>query len=298
MEIQKFLPGIKKNILLKNYTTFKIGGKANYFFVAENKKNLISAVKAAKKFKISFFVLGGGSNLLIPDKGYKGLVIKVDNKKLKIKKNKKIEIFSEAGTTLTKLVSEFTKKEISSLEWATGIPGTLGGAIYGNTGAFGKSIKDNIKEVEVFDSQRFKIRFLKNKDCKFSYRNSIFRNKKNLIIISAKLKGKSGNKKDIRNKIKRYLNEKKQNQPLSFYSAGSIFKNPKRFSAAYLIEKCNLKGKREGNVKISEKHANFIVNLGNGRARDVKKLINFVKKEVKNRFKIKLEKEVCFLNKF
>jgi len=266
---------------LKKYTTFKIGGPAKYFFVAKNKKDLIKAIKVAKKLKLPFFILGGGSNLLVSDKGFNGLVIKY-------------------GQPLSLYVSK-------GLEWAAGLPGTIQGAVYGNAGAFQKSMKDVVKEVEVFDTKTGKVQIFKNKDCKFSYRNSIFRKKKNLIILSVKIKSKKSNPK----KIKQYLDYRKKTQPLNFPSAGSVFKNPvaflageldkedkssfSAFAAARLIEECELKGKRVGNVKISEKHANFIVNLGRGKAEDVKKLINLAKKKVKNKFGINLEEEIQFL---
>jgi len=255
----------QKNVSLKNYTTFKIGGRAKYFFIAKKKEDLIKAVATAKKLKLPFFVLGSGSNLLVSDQGFKGLVIKY-------------------GQPLSSYVSK-------GLEWAIGIPGTVQGAVCGNAGAFKKSMKDVVEKVEVFDAKTGKIKFFKNKDCQFSYRNSIFKKNKNLIVLSVKIKPKKSNIK----KIKQYLNYKKERQPLNCPSAGSIFKNPSGFSAGELGEKCGLKGKRIGQAKISEKHTNFIVNLGNARAKDVKKLINLIKKEVKKKFKINLEEEIQFL---
>ena len=265
MNIKKLLPGVKRNVLLKNYTTFKIGGPAKYFYIAQNKTELIGATKQAKKIKLPFFVLGGGSNLLVSDEGFNGLVIKF-------------------GQPLSSYVSK-------GLEWAVGIPGTVQGAVCGNAGAFKKSMKDVVESVEVFDTETGKVKIFKNKDCRFSYRNSIFRKKKNLIILSVRIKTKKVNAK----KIKQYLDYKKQTQPLNFPSAGSIFKNPKGFSAGELIEKCGLKGEKIGNVKISEKHGNFIVNLGRGKAKDVIKLIKLIKQKVKNKFKVNLEEEIQYL---
>lgn len=255
----------RKNVLLKNHTTFKIGGPAKYFFVAETKDDLIKAILEAKKLNLPFFILAGGSNLLVSDDGYKGLVIKT-------------------GKPLSSYVSK-------GLEWAAGIPGTVEGAVYGNAGAFGKSMKDAVESVEVFDAEIKKIKVFKNRDCKFAYRDSIFKRNKNLIILSVKIKSKKSNPK----KIKKYFKYKKEKQPLDYASAGSVFKNPEGFSAGELVEKCGLKGKRIGNVKISEKHANFIVNLGQGRAKDVKKLIKLIKKKVKEKFGIKLEEEIELL---
>jgi UDP-N-acetylmuramate dehydrogenase len=294
MTIEKELPGIKKNIFLKSYTTFKIGGPAKYFFPAKNKEDLILAIKAAKKNKLPFFILGGGSNLLVSDKGYKGLIIKLKTKKPKLKsKNQKSKIIeTESGTSLSELGNLAFKNNLTGLEWAIGIPGTAGGAIWGNAGAFGKSMADIVKTVEVLNSESLRIKTLKNKDCKFAYRDSIFRRKKKLIILSALLQFKKSNKRKIKNKIEEYLKHRKETQPLKFSSTGSIFKNPQGFSAGELIEKCGLKGKKIENVKISGKHANFIVNLGRGKAKNVKKLIELIKKEVKNKFKINLEEEI------
>ena len=311
-----FSPGIKKNILLKNCTTFKIGGKAKYFFIAKTQKDLISAVKTAKKNNLPFFILGQGSNLLVSDRGYNGLVINFQFSIFNFQKNK---IIAGGGAPLGKLVTASAEKNLTGLEWAAGIPGTVGGAIFGNTGAFGKSMKDIIKGVEVFDAKTGKIKNFKNKNCKFGYKNSIFKKNKKLIILSALLKLKKSRKEEIKRKIKKYLNYRKEKQPLNFLSAGSVFKNfipgqneisgagpalktawkdfreKEMIPAAYLIEKCNLKGKRLGNVKISEKHANFIINLGQGKAEDVIKLIKLAKRKVKNKFGIFLKEEIQYL---
>jgi len=309
MDIKKILPKIKKNVLLKDYTTFGIGGPAKYFLETEKKEDIVRVISAAKKFNLPFFILGGGSNLLVSDKGFKELVIKIKNKELKVKNNK---IFVEAGVVLNQLVNTALKNNLSGLEWAAGIPGTVGGAICGNAGAFNKSTGDLVKNVEVLEVANCKIKILNNKDCNFRYRDSIFKHKKNLIVLSATLQLKKINRKEIKERIKKYLNYRKETQPLNYPSAGSIFKNPKGFSgaaaslaaasfaaasfaAARMIEECGLKGKRIGNVKISEKHANFIVNLGQGKAKDVKKLIELAKKRVKNKFGIDLEEEICYL---
>jgi len=331
MDIKKDLPGIQENILLKDYTTFKIGGKAKYFFEAKGKEELIKAILVARKFKLPFFILGGGSNILVSDRGFKGIVIKcqMSNVKCQNQNSKLKTIYAEAGTPLAFLVSMAVKKWWTGLEWAIGIPGTIGGAIYGNAGAFGKSIGDTIKSVEIlkipgykipnskfqipnkFQIPKFKTKILKNKDCKFSYRDSVFKQNNNLVVLSAEIQLKKGKKLKIQKKIKEYLNYRRKTQPLNFPSAGSVFKNPSGFSAgelseedkssslafaaARLIEECGLKGKMIGKAKISEKHANFIVNLGRAKAKDVKRLINLIKKKVKKNFGIILEEEIQYL---
>jgi len=292
MEIESVLSGIKKNVLLRDYTAFKIGGSAKYFFTANNKEDLIKAILLAKKLKLPFFIFGGGSNLLVSDEGFEGLTIKVQSSDFEVRS---CEIFTEAGVILNQLVIIALKNNLTGLEWAAGIPGTVGGAIFGNAGAFGKSIGDLIEEVEVLDSESEKIKILGNKDCKFSYRNSLFKKNKNLIILSAIFQLKKEKKSEIERKIKEYLDYRRETQPLNFPSAGSVFKNPLGFSAGDLIEKSGLKGKKIGDVKISEKHANFILNLEKGRARDVIELIKLIKKEVKNKFGIALEEEIQYL---
>ncbi|KPJ71606.1 hypothetical protein AMJ50_01180 [Parcubacteria bacterium DG_74_3] len=292
MTIEKELSGIQKNVLLKNYTTFKIGGKTNYFYIAKSKKELIFAVKMAKKFRLSFFILGKGSKLLVSDEGFKGLVIKLEKVNCKLENEK---IYAEAGVSLNRLVKMATENNLTGLEWAAGIPGTVGGAIRGNAGAFGSSIKDIVEKVEVYDVRNDKVKILKNKDCQFGYRESTFKKNPHLIILSSQFHLKGGDKKKITEKIKENLNYRKQRQPLEFPSAGSVFKNPPGDSAGELIEKCGLRGKQIGKIKISEKHANFIINLGNGRAGDVKKLIELIKKEVKKKFAIELEEEIQYL---
>jgi len=313
MDIKKELPGVKENILLKKYTTFQIGGRASYFLIARKKEELIKALKITKKYNLPFFILGNGSNVLISDKGLKGLVIKLENKNYKIRNS---EIIADSGTPLFLLVREAVKRNLTGLEWAAGIPGTVGGATRGNAGAFGQSMKDIIKEVEFFDLSNLKIKKIKNLKCNFSYRDSIFKRKRNFIILSVCLKLMEGKKKIIKEKIREFLNHRKERHPKQ-PSAGSIFKGvrakdlgekffrkfpeaknavkEKGIPAAFLINQCKLSGKKIGRAQISRKHPNFIVNLGGARAKDVIKLIHLIKKKVKNRFGITLEEEIQHL---
>ena len=231
---------------------------------------------------------------MVSGKRFNGVVVRIENSAFDIL-NSKITV--DAGLPLAKLLNISAKNRLAGLEWGVGIPGTVGGAIYGNAGSFGKSMKDVVKEVEVLDIKNLDFKIYNLKNCKFSYRESAFKKKKNLIIVSAVLGLRKGKKKQIENKIKEYLEYKKQTQPLNFPSAGSIFKNPRGFSSSILttarmIEECGLKGKKAGDAKISEKHANFIINLGGATAKDVKKLINLAKKSVKKKFKVVLEEEV------
>ena len=315
MNIKDKLPKVKENIFLAKHTTFKIGGRACYFFKAKNKEDLIKAVRIAKEFKMPFFILGEGSNVLFSDKGFKGLIIKTLNSKFQILDSK---IYAEAGVELDKLVKLSLKESFTGLEWAVGIPGTMGGAIYGNAQAFNNKMSDMVEKVEVLDIKGLKIKNLSKKQCRFSQKNSVFKTNKNLIIISEILKLKKGKKKEIKEKIKKYLNYRKRNHPLNFPSAGSVFINKeikiksskllKKFPelkelnkkgiipSAYLIEKCGLKGKKIGKAQISDKHANFIVNLGGAKAKDVLKLMKLAKQKVKKNFKISLKEEIQIIN--
>ena len=289
---------IKKNVPLKKYTTFRIGGRAEYFVEAGTKKQIIEAVKWARNKKLPFFILGGGSNLLVSDKGYDGLVIKIQNSKFKIQNdNSKFKIICESGALLSSLVSEAIKNSLTGLEWAAGIPGTVGGAVRGNAGAFEGEMEDNIESVEVFDSEKMQIKKLSNRNCRFGYRKSIFKEKRNLVILSCEMAFKKRDKKTIKEKVQKYLAYRYQRHPKE-PSAGSVFKNTGKEPAALLIHRSGLTGEKIGKAKISEKHSNFIVNSGGADAKDVIRLINLVKKTVKKKFKISLREEIQPLGKF
>lgn len=301
---------LQKKVTLAPFSTFKIGGVAEYFVRVKNQNEIIEAINWAREKKLPFFILGNGSNVLFSDKGFNGLIIKLQNNKFKIKNE---EIIAQAGCQLQTLVKESIKKNLAGLEWAIGIPGTLGGAIYQNAGAFGREMKDIVKMVKILEIQasKFRIRELKNKDCKFGYRESIFKKRKNWIILEAILNLKKTKKEELKKKIKEFLKIRKERQPLEYPSAGSVFKNiplkkiPKKLKEKFkekiknnylpvgaLIESLGLKGKKIGGAKISEKHANFIVNVGKAKAEDVKKLIDLIKKEIKKEFKLEVKEEI------
>ena len=299
-KLREELPEIQKGILLKDYTTFKIGGPAKYFFVAKTKEDLVNAVKIAKKLKLPVFILGGGSNLLVSEKGFKGLVIKMQNENCEVQGNK---IFVSAGAALSGLSGFAAENGFKGFEWSAGVPGTVGGAIFGNAQAFGDKISDKIESAEALDIKTLKIKRLSKKQCKFSLKNSIFKNPptggKNLIIISAVFFPEKGDKEKIQEKTKEFLNYRKSHHPMVFPSAGSVFVNPEKggeiIRAGYLIEKAGLKGKKIGGAQISEQHANFIINLGNAKAKDVLALIKLAQKKVKKIFGVLLETEVQIL---
>jgi len=315
MKIEDFFPKIKKNISLAQYTTFKIGGKAQYFLEVNDEAELKETIFKVSKLKIPFFILGGGSNLLISNNGYDGLVIKINYQEIEINNNL---ITVSAGVFLSKLLQFSISESLSGLEWAIGVPGTIGGAIRGNAGAFDLSIGDSIKNVFVINTNNQKVEKISHRDCKFDYRTSIFKKKNNLIILKAEIFLHKKDKNLIENQTREYLIYRKEKQPSGF-SAGSVFKNYKIkniiekkrlieehpelekviknniIPSAFLIDKCNLKGKKIGRVMLSLVHANFIINLGRGKSEDVLKLIYIIKKEVNKKYGIILEEEIQYI---
>jgi len=295
MDIEKIIPGLKKGVSLKDYTTFKTGGKARYFFEVKTRKDLIKAVKAARNSGVPFFLLGGGSNLIADDKGYRGLIVRCQMPNIKYQRNG--IIYAEAGVKLSDLAVLSSKKSLTGLEWAAGIPGTIGGAVCGNAGwrEEKNSISSVVKSVEVLDvGPKLKINKISAKDCNFGYRNSVFKHNKNLIVLGAFLELKKGDKKKIEEEISDILKKRSQKIPAGF-SAGSVFKNPEGRYAGELIEKCGLKGKKIGGAKISENHANFIINSGSAKSKDIEALMDLAKKEVKRKFGIILKEEIQHL---
>jgi UDP-N-acetylmuramate dehydrogenase len=294
-ELKKLFPEIRFDVSLKKYTTFRIGGQAKYFFSAKTKEDLVKIVKTAKKLKIPFYILGGGSKLLISDKGFDGLVIRVENSEFEIKDDR---ILAGAGILIEELTRIALKESLSGVAWAAGIPGMVGGATRGNAGAFGKSMQDIIIQVEVFDAKKEKIINFNNKGCDFSYRQSIFKKNPDLIILSCNIQLQKGDKEFIKKEMESHINHRLKNHPINFPSAGCIFeghyseKEDKFIPAWKLIKDCGLVGKKIGDVKFSEQHSNFIVNLGNGKEEDVKKLIKIAKEKIEKKFGVVLKEEL------
>lgn len=291
-KIKEQLEGVESNVLLKNYTSYKIGGPAKYFFSAKTKEDLVKALETAKNFSQPVFILGGGSNILFSDKGFNGLVIKIGISDVIIKGT---SVVAGAGVELTKTAHLLAEKGLSGLEWSAGIPGTIGGAVYGHAQAFGGKISDSIEFVEALDINTLKVEKLSKKQCAFSVKNSVFKKNKNLVIVSADLRFFKKSPVEIKKQIAKNLDYRKTNHPLDLPSAGSTFVNPKSAPAGYLISKCGLSGRKIGKAKISEKHANFIVNMGGAKAKDVLALMGLAQKKVKEKFGIKLDPEVQIL---
>lgn len=276
---------------MKNHTSFKIGGKADEFIKIDSEQELIQAITYAKEKNIPITILGNGSNILVSDKGIRGLVIKINIQTLKLeKKQEYIEITVGSGYKTMALGVKLMNEGISGFEELSGIPGSIGGAIYMNAGAYGKEIKDINITTKCMDYDG-KIFNLSNEEQKFKYRSSIF-NEKKYIILETKLKLNYGKKEDIKKKMNEYLASRKEKQPIEYPSAGSTFKRQEGIITAKLIDECGLKGFSIGGAKISEKHAGFVINYNNATAKDVLNLIKYVKDKIYEKYKIKIEEEV------
>ena len=279
---------LKKNVSLASHTTFGIGGPAQLFYKAKTNEELIRVIKAARELKIPYFILAGGSNILIADRGFAGLVIKVKSASWRIK-IQNYKITAEAGTPLAKIVKAAQEHSLSGLECCIGIPGTVGGAVAGNAGAKNQWISQCIKSVTTLDKSG-KVINLKKDDCQFGYRASCFKDNHSKVILDVILELKKENPKIIKEKTKQFT-EARVNQPKE-KSAGSIFKNPANDFAGRLIDAAGLKGKRVGEAQVSPQHANFIINLGRAKAKDVLTLIKLAQNKVKEKFGVKLELEI------
>ncbi len=280
---------IKTNVNLVNYTSFKIGGAAEFFLTPKNIKELQDALGFAKNKKIPVFILGSGSNILISDNGVKGLVIKLNKKCFKNLYSKGTRLVAGSGLKLNQLILFAKTKGLSGLEFLAGIPGTLGGSLIGNAGAWGKSIGDLVEQVCVLDYNG-RQRLLSARELRFSYRRS---NLNKCIILWSRLKLEKKNKAIIAAEMKRYFLVRSKTQNNTLPNAGCIFKNPSdQMSAGKLIDLCKLKGRKKGKAIISKVHANFILNLGNAKSSDVLFLINLICKKVKSKFGINLAQEI------
>ncbi len=277
---------------MKNHTSFKIGGPADYFINIKSLDILMKVKELAKKSNIPFHIIGNGSNLLVLDKGVRGIVGKLKFDKIEIVKDEN-KVIASADVSSSKLARVCAQNGLSGLEFLSGIPGTIGGAIKMNAGAYGLEIKDVIVKTKYLDESG-NIKELLKENQKFEYRRSFFSDN-DLIILEAEFLLKSDTVQNIENKISEMMEKRREKQPLEYPSAGSIFKRKNNIITAKLIDECGLKGFEIGGAKISEKHAGFVINNGNATAKDVLELVEHVKKEVYQRFKENIELEVIIL---
>lgn len=311
---------ILKNISLAPYTTFKIGGSAKFFIKADSFNVLMESLKWSKDKREEVFILGGGSNLLISDSGFNGIVIQIPfegwSKESSTVKIEGETIISDSGTSLSKVLAVSSQNGLSGLEWSVGIPGTIGGAIRGNSGAYGRGIGDFIRNVSVFDMLTMEIKKLNKEECGFYYRGSIFRKNKNLIILNGELNLTKDFVENIKNKMKEYiLDRAKKNSAGLGKSAGCFFKNipwntvdkeslvknfpeilaqaeKPKLPTGFLIDCVGLKGKDIGGASVPNEHANYIINKNNATSDDVIQLANLIREKIYNKYGIKLEEEV------
>lgn len=278
---------------MRKHTNFKIGGNADVFVIAKNIEEIKCVIKFSKENNILLTILGNGSNVLVSDKGIRGIVLQVGTKEIKIEKQKNALVEVEAGVMLGALAQALLKQSISGFEFAAGIPGSIGGAIRMNAGAYGGEIKDIVKDVTVLN-EKGEINVLTNEECEFSYRHSRFTDSKE-IVIKVTLELPLGNENEIKAKMDEYAQSRKEKQPLNLPSAGSTFKRGADFITAKLIDECGLKGYTSGDAQVSTLHAGFVVNLGNATAQDVLNVVNHVKQVVLEKTGKQIELEVELL---
>ena len=276
------------NESLKKHTTYGIGGPADLMIFPKSKQDLIKVIEIINENKIQLTILGSGSNVLVSDNGIRGAVISLKNSLKQIEVDDNI-LYAECGTMLGKIVKHAVKNNLIGLENLNGVPGTLGGALIMNAGAWGGEISENLIHVEIMNSKN-EIQKIQKKDLNFSYRQSSFN--KDDILLSAKFNLKKADKDIIKENFIEAQSGRKKSQPLNKRSAGSLFKNPKNNSAGKLLDEAGLKGFSIGDAKISEKHANFFINDGDATSKDMLMLIKKAHKEVKDKFNVNLSLEV------
>lgn len=312
-ELKQILSNLKENELLAGHTNFKIGGPAKYFAEISDLEILSKTLKWLSQNQLPYFILGGGTNILVSDQGFDGLVIKLVNNQIKVLENN--QVMAEAGATVAKLLEVTLSAGLIGLEFTAGIPGSVGGGVYGNAGTFGVAF-DSVVEKIIAVTPGGEIKEVSKANCKFGYRHSEFKNN-HWLIFSVQLQLIKGDLEESKKIIKERIDKRLASQPYDAPSAGCDFKNivinsevlaelndrhkkevPSQFiqngkiPAAWLIEHLDLKGKTIGGAKISDKHANYIINTGRATASDVVMLMSLVKQQVRDKLGIQLEEEV------
>lgn len=277
---------------LANHTSFKIGGNASILANVVTESDISYVVETAIKEKVPYYIIGNGSNILAPDDGIKGIIIKISEKEPNIKIEED-RVIAPAGILLSKLASVIAENELTGFEFASGIPGTLGGAIFMNAGAYGGEMKQCVRHVKAITKEG-KVTTLTNEGCAFDYRSSSIQDE-GMIVLEVELKLEKGDKSKILSYTQE-LNQKRQDkQPLTVPSAGSTFKRPEGYFAGKLIDDAGLRGVSFGGAQVSEKHCGFVVNKGGATAKDVLSLMDVVRKVVKDKFSVDLEPELRLL---
>lgn len=275
---------VLENVSLKDYNTYKIGGIAKYIVKPASIDNLINLINYLNGESIKFIVLGKGSNVILPDEDFDGVIILLDNLKKVVINNDIVE--AEVGISLGAFIMDLINKNLGGLENLCGIPGTLGGAIVGNAGCYGSLISDNLIDVTYLEDGVIKT--ITKEECKFSCRDSIFKNDKKKVILSCRFKLVESKKTVMLESVKEHTLKRKNSQPLEYPNAGSVFRNPDNIAAGKLIEDLGLKDYNINGAYVSNKHANFIINKDNAKSEDIVRLINYIKDKVKEEYGIEL----------
>ncbi len=288
--LAKFGDKVKENISLAPYTSARIGGPADLLITASSSNELAEIVSTLWEQGLSFFMLGGGSNVLVSDKGVRGVTVLNRAKAVRFENGGQPKVWVEAGVIFSNLANRCASKGLSGLEWAATVPGTVGGAVYGNAGAFDDDVSRNLIQAEIL-TEAGRVQWPVKK-MEYGYRTSVLkRSGMKAVVLSAELSLKIATKEEVTVKIEQFSEHRKSTQP-SGASMGSMFKNPSGDYAGRLIEAAGLKGTRIGNAEISPVHGNFFVNHGQTKASDIRALIELAQKTVADKFGVKLELEV------
>lgn len=308
---------VKENIPLAPYTIYKIGGPARYFAEARNADDLRESLAYAAEKKAPFFIMGAGSNVLVADKGYDGMVIRMTGGEVRADGER---LVADAGVMMARAAGEAARAGLMGFEWGIGVPGTIGGSVRGNAGCFGGEMKDVVASVEVFDAKKVSILNSQVSDCEFGYRDSIFKRHPEWVVLSATMKLKKGETAAIQSEMRRMSAERAAKQDIGTKSCGCIFKNPawpksaeekekllrehpelvrffgySHIPASFLIDRAGLKGTCVGHGCVSRAHANFFVNQGGGTAADIRALAALAKEKVRSLFGIALQEEIQYV---
>jgi len=326
MKIKKFtetVPGIREHVVMRDYTTFHVGGVADYFFQARTIDDLVRVVRSAVSYKIPYFILGNGSNILFSDYGFPGIVIKNSTANIAIMKEKS-QVIVDSGVMLGKLIMELVANDLGGLEFLYGVPGTVGGAIYGNAGAWGSAIGDYLKNITVLEEDSegnlIKINQYNSLWMEFGYRTSCLKKKKTKfkpIILTAKFQFSHCQKEEIMRRLNVIKEKRQDSQPIGF-SAGSIFRNPipkelsnvtgsgsknmpefsKERTAGFMLEQIGAKKMKVGSAEVSTKHANFIINKDGAKASEIRSLIEELREKVRRKYGLVLEEEIEYVGQW
>lgn len=277
------------------HTTFRVGGEAQCFIRIGNKEQLMHIIPYLQQVETPFFILGNGSNLLVGDKGYPGVILQIGDKMNRIHVEDGL-VIAQAGALLSQVARSAMEYSLTGLEFASGIPGTIGGGVVMNAGAYDGEMKQVVERVTVLDKHG-EILELSGEDMEFGYRTSVIKNRP-FIVLEVCLRLQQGERGGIEQKMKELAGRRREKQPLEFASAGSTFKRPEGYFAGKLIMDAGLRGYSIGGAQVSEKHCGFVVNTGKATAADVAEVIQEVQERVKEKFDITLEPEVIFLGDF